>query len=423
MIGQRRKTFSALHQLLRGVEAEPQNFQLVLTLNKRILAAVLTSERAILRLRNFQRRLHGQLRLNRRPKEETADIRVRITDVQSLIDSLYDQIYVWKCFGDGLAFTYLDRFAVKHAHLETASQRIKQGAGMLTGKSGLANEILLLEAAIVHKVPAVLCDITNGVRHGDVCLLGSSDPYLLEVKSGKRLNQRGERQANSLRKLMEFLETDWSESLRGVGNVWRAATHAPERTHLGVMALAIDEAKARGHAALSPEPGLSYIAIYDSDAPIEEIIPLGRESFNSVFMLNAAKRHWTYYYPFTLSIRAAEHLFDFIVGEVTLIVLFDAARLCDLVRVPGWHVSFCKDDGSIDCNHAESGSYVQISGQFVGRIGYEFLSLAWFAELAEARLREMVDKFGARPFLGKAVPSGLQTSPRLLPGRSLREPQ
>jgi hypothetical protein len=391
MIGQRKGTFSLLHGLLRGVEADPENLQLVLALNKRILAAVLTAERAILRLKKIQQSLHEQLRLHRKPKEETAAIRSRITDVQRLIDSHYDEIYVWKCFGDGLAFTYLDRFALKHAHFETDSQQIKLGAGMLTGKSGLAKELLVLESAIAHNVPAVLCDITNVVRHGDVCLLGSSDPYLLEAKSGKRLNQRGKRQAGSLQKLTEFLETDWSENFRGVGNVQRAEVHAPERTHLEVMKLAIDEAKVQGHAAMSPEPGLTYIAIYDSEAPMKEIIPFTREGHNSVFMLNSAKRHWTYYYPFTLSIREAEHLYDFIVGDVTLIVLFDVAKLCDLVRLQGWRVSFCKDNGSIDCNHAESGSYVQISGQFVGRIGYEFLSLAWFVELVEARLGEMAN--------------------------------
>jgi hypothetical protein len=390
MIGRRRATFSALHGLLRGVEADPENHQLVLTLNKRILAAVLMSERAILRLKKIQQNLREQLRRHRKPKEETTAIRSRIANVQSLIDSLYDQIYVWKCFGDGLIFSYLDRFAVKHAHLETDSQQIKQGAQMLTGKSGLAREILLLEAAITHNVPAVLCDITNVVRYGDVCLLGSSDPYLLEAKSGKRLNQRGKRQASSLKRLTKFLETDQAEDFRGVGNVQRAEVHAHERTHLEVLNRCIEEAKGQGHAVVSPEPGLSYIAIYDSDAPIEKIIPFTREGHNYLFMLNAAKRDWSYYYPFTLSIHEAEHLHDFIIGDVTLIVIVDVATLCNLVRLPGWTILFRNEDHSIDCQHAPSGCGAQFSGQFVARIGYEFLSLAWFAEQMQQRLEGAV---------------------------------
>ena len=59
-----------------------------------------------------------------------------MADVQGLIDRFYEQIYVWKCFGDGLAFSYVDKFAVKHALFEIDSQQIKQGAGMLSGKSG-----------------------------------------------------------------------------------------------------------------------------------------------------------------------------------------------------------------------------------------------------------------------------------------------
>jgi hypothetical protein len=390
MIGRRIATFSALHELLRGVESDPENVQMVLTLNKQILSAVLLSERAILRLKKTQQNLREQLRVHRKPKRETTAIRSRMAHVQSLIDGFYDQIYVWKCFGDGLAFAYLDTFTVKHVLFEMDSQQIKQGAGMLSGKSGLAKEILLLESAIAHNVPAVLCDITNFIRHGDVCLLGASDPYLLEVKSGKKLNQRGKRQAGSLRKLTGFLENDWAETFRGVDNVRRAEVHAPERTHLEALNGSVEEAKRHGHAAVSPELGLTYTAIYDSDAPIEKIIPIPQEiGYNYVFMLNSGKRDSAHYYPFTLSIREAEHLYDFIVGNVVLAVFFDVAALCNLVRRPGWSVSFSKDDYSIDCQHSESDCHVQISAQFIGRIGYEFVSLAWVAELIEARLDQM----------------------------------
>jgi len=45
----------------------------------------------------------------------------------------------------------------------------------------------MLDLAMKHNVPALLADLTNSVRHGDICLMGGSDPYLLEVKALNKL--------------------------------------------------------------------------------------------------------------------------------------------------------------------------------------------------------------------------------------------
>jgi hypothetical protein len=40
-------------------------------------------------------------------------------------------------------------------------------------------------------VPALLVDLTNTIRHGDICLMGESDPCLIEMKASKNLDSRG----------------------------------------------------------------------------------------------------------------------------------------------------------------------------------------------------------------------------------------
>lgn len=252
MIGRRKKSFYALCELLRGIESEPSNVQEVLKLNKMILREVLRAEQNIRRHRETRQQLRSELKIGRKSREQTDVLRKRIARVERYIEGYFDQIYIWKCFGDGLAFAYLDRFSVKHAFFDVESIRVKPEAGMLSGKPGLRSEIDCLLMATQHKIPAVLCDITNVIRYGDVCLLDGPDPYPIEVKSNGRLNQRGKRQVAALQKLTEFLETDCALNFRGAREVRRSSVHIPERTHIDVLNRCIAEAQQNGHAAKCP---------------------------------------------------------------------------------------------------------------------------------------------------------------------------
>ncbi len=49
-------------------------------------------------------------------------------------------MYVWKCFGDSVAFAYLDPFSIKHMFFDTVDYGVKQDAGALSGKSGITAE-------------------------------------------------------------------------------------------------------------------------------------------------------------------------------------------------------------------------------------------------------------------------------------------
>jgi len=196
----RKKAFRQLFRLIRTVEADPYDLTSVRELNLVVLGEILRDERALLRHRKTQRTLITQLKTGRGTKTASTAIRSRLKRLASYIRARQDNIFIWKCFGDALVCVYVDTFSVKHAFFEIDRLDIKQNAGMISNKEGLQQETALLLEIIDLGVPAVLCDITNVLRHGDLCLClpDRSDPILVEVKSSPRLNQRGKRQLANL---------------------------------------------------------------------------------------------------------------------------------------------------------------------------------------------------------------------------------
>jgi len=104
MIGRRKKSFYALYELLRGVEADKGNLRRVLELNRQILREVLLAEAAILRHKEVLRRLRLELKIGRKSKDAATKLRKRMARVVGYIDGYYKQIYIWKCFGEWAGF-------------------------------------------------------------------------------------------------------------------------------------------------------------------------------------------------------------------------------------------------------------------------------------------------------------------------------
>ena len=94
----------------------------------------------------------------------------RSSYLKNRIEGLRQCAYVWRCFGDAIAFTYIDKFALKQCFYDTNRPVEKKDAGFIADKTGLAREIYFLETALKEKIPALLADLTNTIRHGDICL-------------------------------------------------------------------------------------------------------------------------------------------------------------------------------------------------------------------------------------------------------------
>jgi hypothetical protein len=190
LIARRKKAFYRLCSLLRRIEADLDDLDTVKALNLRILKEIIRDEKHIARHRKISKGLRASLRNDRWERAEAKCLKTKIARADEAVKRYFQQIFIWKCIGDGLAYAYIHSVNIKHAFFDTESMSPRPEPGFIHGKDGLVNEVGLLFSAIEHKVPAVLCDITNVIRYGDVCLLGGSDPVPLEVKSSKGLNQR-----------------------------------------------------------------------------------------------------------------------------------------------------------------------------------------------------------------------------------------
>lgn len=254
-------------------------------------------------------------------------------------------------------------------------------AGFILGKEGLANELAILNAALERDIPAILVDLTNTIRHGDVCLLGASDPFLIEAKVGKNLNNRGKKQKRNLEKLHDFYETDKSLGLRGIPVLQRRANKQPEQTYVDLLNECIVEAVDKGQAFRQPEDGLHYVVLTDKAPDIKVVLEaVGLKDAVWPFFLNEhkAQRTWAPYVPFLLSIIDPDHLWEFIRGSLFIFVFVELDAICKIARDCGHKANFDIDNEHFPLGIETSvGGTIRVSTHMLTRIGLEFLSPRW----------------------------------------------
>ncbi len=270
----------------------------------------------------------------------------------------------------------------------------KEAPGALVGKEGFEHEWRLVRSMARKKIPAMLCDISNVLRHGDVCILVGPDPIPIEVKTSENSNARVERQLENLKKIRSFYETDTATNFRGHETVRRVELSAPKINHAAAINECIELSKEVGGAAISPEAGLVYGCL--RTASIDEILTPHLNPSCAVVMLNSAKAEgeWGIYVPFLLSIDSGEAIFEFLNGDISLFVVAD---MDELVRTYAAHGLCAKHTATglvVSRLDAQSGkdAFVTTSPVFLSRIFYEFESIEALAtmqashiELIEAR--------------------------------------
>jgi hypothetical protein len=270
MIKKRRKSFERAHCLLeelRSVRAAMGDgtlltratLQPLWQLQRLLVKEIPRAERKVRRIKAI---------LRSKSEEEAAD---KVSSLLTQIEGYRHLTYMWRSFGDAVAFLFMDKFALKQVFYNTQNRNVKQDAGFLSDKSGFAGEWKEVERWIRQGVPALLSDLTNTIRHGDVCVMTGPDPVLIEVKLGK-LDGRGREQRDSIRKLTEFFDTDEATGLRGLGEIRRMVHQSPEVNYAGAMEVTIIAALNTGAAASSPECGLWYLAVADEKIDINASI-------------------------------------------------------------------------------------------------------------------------------------------------------
>lgn len=369
--------------MLRAIEQDRDDFVSLKNLQLLLIDEIKRAERCVRKLKAEARQMATSATVRKLKSLEK-----RTTAAQTLI-------FLWKCFGDGIAFIYLDKYALKHTYLSATNNNAKQTAGFLLDKPGFDSEWSLLESAMSHGVPAVLADLTNTIRHGDLCLLGASDPYLIEVKSSKSRNSRAKRQKQDLQILQEFYENDHSNRLRGLGSVYREEHVIQEVGYGEALNEAIRQCLFDDVGIARPEAGLMYIALRTAAAKVDEAFSRVDIEQPWMFSLNGVKndRDWAPYYPFTLTIREFDHLWAFVRGDIFLMILVGPRQLEAIGARNGNTSKFDPDDDfyPLSVNFAEGGA-MRIASQALARIGMECVSPDWMISNSLASFQSGMDK-------------------------------
>lgn len=387
MIGYRQRTIKEAFNMLQRLRRNVDDTHTLLTLQELLVREIMRAENRI-KFYKAEIRETTPHRTNRR----SAWLNTRIGSLRYLN-------WIWRCFGDAIAFSYLDKHALKHVYYDTRTVEPKQDAGFLLGKPGLDTELEVLKALLEQGVPAVLSDLTNTIRHGDVTVLLGPDPFPIEVKSGRNLNPRGKRQLKQLRQIHEFFRTDRAEGLRGLGPIVRVEHPAPEIGYADQLNACIEQAMRMGWADATPEKGLRYLAITDLRENIDTLMKASVTGRSWVFLLNAHKSamQWEPYTPFLLTITNFDNLISFIRGSLILIVIIDLDAFGSVMSEFGLRANFDDDlkaDYPLKFTYENGTDPGALSAHFLQRIAFEFISPRWVAEYAaETYLRNRNNSF------------------------------
>lgn len=373
-------------KLLTSIKEDPDRLDLVLTLHRYLIRKIIICEQRIGRLKKARIRMSRLKKSGFLSKSRSKTLKLLIQNLDRRILYIQDLMYIWRCFGDGIAAIYQSKYALKHLFYDE-SYHVKQEAGNLSGKQGFRLEYKVLISALKHNIPAVLSDITNVIRHGDICALGASDPFPIELKSSSNLSKRAKRQIEQISAIHEFFIKDGLESFRGQSNVKRVALINPEINYEQHLNECMDIAMRDNASLVVPEAGLAYLA-YRPDMPESDRPAVHRllEKYylpSTHFIALSPGTSWLPLYPYTLSMTPTNST-AFIQGQIEVAVLINLEVLKGLFTEKGVHAIAVMDGThslqiALDPKDLGKGVF-RLSEQIYLRIAYEFQSLRWFAE-------------------------------------------
>jgi hypothetical protein len=386
-----------LKKMLNDLDPESSDLRPLAEIQGYLIDRVVGTEAKVSKQKALRKSLKSKLREKGASKAKSSAIKEQVTSCNARISGYKFLLYLWRCFGDGIANKYVSKWNLKRFFYAHDSLEMKPAPGYLGGKKGIRAERHLLQEALSNNVPALLCDLTNIIRHGDVCLLGASDPFVIEVKSSANRNKRTDRQLLAIREIHQYLEEDVG-SVGGFRGMQRQALHLEERHHnLAINHVAVEAADGR-LSRISPEEGVFYIGVpTQNDVNIEQLFEGVEEPM--VFMLNHDKTEqlWGNYYPFTLSLLEPETLYAFLSGAIFLLVVIGQPSLRARANAAGFdlNVVMANNVGFELLNRAStfnSESPYAASEHFVGRLAFEFLSLDWFFESGRLMINDLEEQ-------------------------------
>lgn len=377
--------FAKAALLLHTIKDDTDRLDLVLELQRMLIRNIVKCERRIRRLKRARGRLQS-LKARRLSKDRSKGVKTLIERIDARVEQMRHLMFLWRCFGDGIASVYQSTHSLKHLFYGENYQ-VKQEAGFISDKAGFHQEFRFLRRGIRMNVPIVMSDLTNVIRHGDLCGLAGLDPVPIEVKSSRNRNARTGRQVKQLKEIAEFFANDGAPTFRGGINVKRVEQRLPQVTYVREANDCLSRAATDGLSICSPERGLTYVAV--SDEGFQERRALFEHTISEHTNSSTLVTHlipdasWLPAFPFTLSMHPANAVM-FMQQRVHLLVLVDLEVVKSNFLDRGVH-SIALMDGTysiqicLDPDDLMKGAW-RISELMFFRVMTEFQSLRWFAD-------------------------------------------
>ena len=408
MIWRHRKTVRGLLTQLRQLGQTPHDLPLLLALQEGLRKSILKVEQRILVIKAKVGMRKRELKTARLSKEAARKLKKSMQRRFEDLENYQAMLVALKTIGDGIAHCY---FATHD--LRTLS--MKESPGFITGKRGASLEVKSLRAVIRHGMPAVLCDLTNTLRYGDIAYpSGGGAPNVIEVKSGK-VDENSEQMAK-LRNVLDYLRTDSGSGVYGGSQPIRRIqlTRDFEFCHAALNSV-INAAyqDPAGFTSVHVEPGLWYAAMLPSDEDYDSrfdkvLAPILRQcSQPTAFYLNVHKDVWAAHTPYALSIADVEHVLDFMEGSLSLFVILDLAVLANELAKHGLEATFHQREPHVVILRGDIISERGLQEMHVGshmffRIAMEFVSVSSFALVTADYLKKVLsDKELLASFTGE----------------------
>ncbi len=378
--------FTQAASLLATIKENPDRLDVVHELQRMLIRTLVHCERRIIRLKQARQRLTRIKARDRLPQNRARALKTLVKGINQRVEDVRHLLFLWRCFGDGIAAVYQSKYSLKHLFYDS-NYNVKEEPGFLFGKVGFRKEYKALCLGIRMKVPVVMSDLTNIIRHGDICGLGGADPLPIEMKSSTNRNARVVRQIEQLQVLADFYTNDGARNFRGAQNTIRIELKHSEVTYEEALNGCMLRAQQEGIALLSPEIGLHYLSytqecLEKSQHRIDEQLS-GRISRTTLFVSLTPDPSWLPLYPFTLSMRT-ENVVPFIQRNIHVAVLIDMAVLKSHFKANGVDTTVLMDGNyalqiCVDPSDLMKGVF-RISEQLFLRVACEFQSLRWFAD-------------------------------------------
>ncbi len=314
-------------------------------------------------------------------KVDSQKMKDRIALYYDQIEGYQELLIIFRWIGDAIVFSFIDRWDIKPlSH--------KERSGFLSGKIGAQRERRILRGLFKSGYIAILTDLTNCLRYGDIFVFTENRPFqIFEVKSSKNISMRVIRQMGDSQRILDYISSDGTNFLYGKeANVQRIAAHGDPKYYIDQINDVINEAIEKSICYKEVEDGLYYLAITQFDPEIISQIKKHCKGEMIAGLISRKAYADLAYFPLSLSIHNAEALFKICTGELIISVILDMGLFIEKLEANGIRLIALKEEVDYAFRlefiqpRVNLLEYLQIGNHYFNRVFSEFLSPNWLIQ-------------------------------------------